>query len=95
MIVASFTELGMNGRKMIGGLSGLVSELYRVVARREKKVDEKNEDDIPDPAEGQLVPVWAWASLLVASVILTCVVMKLQVSQTSNQEIITYHHFIS
>lgn len=78
MIVASFTELGMNGRKMLGGLLGLASEIFRVITRREKKVDEKKEDDIPDPAEGQLVPVWAWASLLVASVILTCVVMKLQ-----------------
>ncbi|KAG0151242.1 hypothetical protein CROQUDRAFT_712984 [Cronartium quercuum f. sp. fusiforme G11] len=78
MLVSSFTELGMNGKKMLSGLGGLVSGAFRLVTRRAKKVEELDENDTVDPAEGQLVPVWAWGSLLVASVILTCVVMKLE-----------------
>lgn len=94
MIVASFTELGMSGKKMLSGLTGLVSGLVRTITRQEKSRPD-DEDDTPDPAEGHLVPVWAWSSLLVVSVILTCLVMKYEVRFMSNSSFVDLERLLT
>ncbi|KAI8456543.1 putative oligopeptide transporter [Phakopsora pachyrhizi] len=84
MIASSFTELGMSGKKMISGLAELTRTSLSQVKSLVKKSKpdgslaptlEKDESTI-DPAADQLVPGWAWGSLLLFSIILTCVVMK-------------------
>lgn len=78
VIVASFTELGCNSKSIYKGLSDLAKETINSIQVRRGKgqkyvVDEALED--PALPEDQ-VPVWLWSSALVATMILTVIVMS-------------------
>lgn len=82
MIVSSFTELGLNGKKMLKGIWGLVRDGMKSIFRRKTnqpgKILSDEQDTLQDPAAGKLVPPAAWGSLLFVSIVLTGVVMKLK-----------------
>ncbi|EFP84727.2 hypothetical protein PGT21_006799 [Puccinia graminis f. sp. tritici] len=81
LIVSSFTELGLNGKKMVMGIWEIARTAVNTVFHLKKKTDNASPDDqdtLKDPAAGNLVPPVAWGSLLVLSIILTCLVMKLK-----------------
>jgi hypothetical protein len=93
LIVSSFTELGLNGKKMAMGIWELARTALNSVLRPKMKAKNTSHDDkdtLKDPAAGNLVPPVAWGSLLVASIILTCLVMKLKVSSKHSQSSIQY-----
>lgn len=77
MIVASFTELGCNGRSIYKGFSDLYKETVNTLQVR-RGLGEKYvvDADIVDPAPDEdQVPLWAWAGGLVVVIILTLAVM--------------------
>lgn len=77
MIVASFTELGCNGKSIYKGFSDLYKETVNALQVR-RGLGEKYvvDADIIDPAPDEdQVPLWAWAGGLVAVIILTVAVM--------------------
>ncbi|MBW0468872.1 hypothetical protein O181_008587 [Austropuccinia psidii MF-1] len=81
MIVSSFTELGLNGKKMLSGIFGLAQDAVRSIFKNGKnlKTEEHNSpNNSKDPSQGNLVPNVAWVSLLLSSVVLTCIVMKVE-----------------
>jgi hypothetical protein len=68
---------------MVMGIWEIARTAVNTVFHLKKKTDNASPDDqdtLKDPAAGKLVPPVAWGSLLVLSIILTCLVMKLKVS---------------
>ncbi|KNZ44557.1 hypothetical protein VP01_903g4 [Puccinia sorghi] len=82
LIVSSFTELGLNGKKMALGIWEITRTALNAVFRPKNKTKNNSSGEkdasLEDPAAGNLVPPTAWGSLLFASIILTCLVMKLK-----------------
>lgn len=76
MLAYSFAEIGMNGPTIYRGVRAGALELYCKITRKEPP---SYEDAIADPCEKKdQVPLWAWTSGLLLSIIFTCLVCTLQ-----------------
>ncbi|KAG1733730.1 OPT oligopeptide transporter protein-domain-containing protein [Suillus lakei] len=77
LICASLAEVGCNGKSLYLGMRPALGTLLQWFSKPSLE-----DDDVVDPVpEHERVPLWAWSSLLVISVIVTCIVMKVQFGQ--------------
>lgn len=76
MLCASFAEVFMNGGILWKGIKQASVVIYCKLRKKESPAF-KNFIDDPAPPETQ-IPAWQWISLLVLSIIFTCLVLTLQ-----------------
>lgn len=86
LLCGSFAELGANYRTIWASVVQLLAPISQVF--RKINIDEK--DVIYDPApDNEQVPWWAWTGGIVASTILTCVVLGVQYGQNVGVSILS------
>ncbi|KAG2143911.1 OPT oligopeptide transporter protein-domain-containing protein [Suillus cothurnatus] len=76
LLCASFTEVACNWRSLYAAMRSACGMLLQRFSKDDVV------DDIVDPVpEHERVPFWAWGSVLVLSMIITCVIMGVQFGQ--------------
>ncbi|KAF8841630.1 OPT superfamily oligopeptide transporter [Paxillus ammoniavirescens] len=80
LLCASFAEVACNWKSVyvsVRTMTGAITERFQ-----RQPFDHRPEDEIIDPVpDHERVPLWMWSSVLIASVIITCVVMGVQFGQ--------------
>ncbi|KAF8841628.1 OPT superfamily oligopeptide transporter [Paxillus ammoniavirescens] len=80
LLCASFAEVACNWRSLYSAMRSACGMLIQYFRRVSNGTSE--EDDVYDPVpEHERVPFWAWGSVFVASVVVTCAVMGVQFGQ--------------
>ncbi|KAG2131669.1 OPT oligopeptide transporter protein-domain-containing protein [Suillus clintonianus] len=77
LVCASLAEVGCNWKSFYLGMRSALGPLLQWFSQTTVE-----DDNVVDPVpEHERVPLWAWSSLLVISVIVTCIVMNVQFGQ--------------
>ena len=80
LLCTSLAEVACNARSIYTALQGM----FLSVTEKFQKLPSggRSKDEIFDPVpESERVPLWMWGSVLIASIIISCVVMGVQFGQ--------------
>lgn len=83
LICTSFAEVGCNWKSIYAAIRTMVSSVTERFQKQPFDADETTrEDDFVDPVPAdERVPLWMWGSVLILSIIVSCVVMNVQFGQ--------------
>ena len=80
LLCTSFAEVACNARSIYTALRGMVLSVTEKF--QQLPSGDKTKDEIFDPVpENERVPLWMWGSVLLTSIIISCVVMGVQFGQ--------------
>lgn len=83
LLCTSFAEVGCNWKSIYAAMRTMVSSVTERFQKQPFDADKPTrEDEFADPVPAdERVPLWMWGSVLILSVILSCVVMSVQFGQ--------------
>lgn len=83
LLCTSFAEVGCNWKSIYAAVRTMISPIAERFQKESFDGDTfKKEDGIEDPVpEHERVPLWMWGSVLILSILISCVVMGVQFGQ--------------